>query len=111
MSADTTFNAALRAKAERRASRLRYLLPITLFAALVAMFAWALNHDPQTIPSALIDKPVPQFALQPVKGRTLGLSSDDLRGDVALVNVFASWCVACREEHPLLMQMKANGEV
>jgi cytochrome c biogenesis protein CcmG/thiol:disulfide interchange protein DsbE len=111
MSADTTFNAALRTKAERRASRLRYLFPIALFAALVIMFAWALNRDPRTIPSALIDKPVPQFALQPVKGRTLGLSSDDLRGDVALVNVFASWCVACREEHPLLMQMKANGEV
>jgi cytochrome c biogenesis protein CcmG/thiol:disulfide interchange protein DsbE len=111
MSADTTFSPSTPAKGELQASRLRYLVPIALFAALVIMFAWALNHDPRTIPSALIDKPVPHFALQPVKGRTLGLSSSDLRGDVALVNVFASWCVACREEHPLLMQMKANDEV
>ncbi len=111
MTADTTLNASLPARGERRASRLRYLIPIALFAALVIIFAWALNHDPRTIPSALIDKPVPQFPLQPVEGLTLGLSSSDLRGDVALVNVFASWCVACREEHPLLMQMKANGEV
>lgn len=94
-----------------KASRLRYLLPIAMFAGVMVVFSWALNHDPRTIPSALIDKPVPQFALPPVKGRTLGLSSNHLRGDVALVNVFASWCVACRDEHPLLMQMKADGEV
>jgi cytochrome c biogenesis protein CcmG, thiol:disulfide interchange protein DsbE len=111
MSVETILNPAESATQERRASRLRFLLPIAIFAALAVMFAWALNHDPRTIPSALIDKPVPQFALQPVKGRTLGLSSNDLGGDVALVNVFASWCVACRDEHPLLMQMKANGEV
>ena len=54
---------------------------------------------------------MPQFSVPPVKGRTLGLSSDDLRGEVSLVNVFASWCVACREEHPAFMQMKAEGLV
>jgi cytochrome c biogenesis protein CcmG/thiol:disulfide interchange protein DsbE len=54
---------------------------------------------------------VPQFSLPPVKGRTLGLSSADLVGEVSLVNVFASWCVACREEHPLFMQLKAGGDV
>jgi cytochrome c biogenesis protein CcmG/thiol:disulfide interchange protein DsbE len=96
--------------AERRTRRLRYLLPIAVFVALIIVFGWALNRDPRTIPSALIDKPVPQFSLPAVKGRTLGLSSGDLQGEVSLVNVFASWCVACREEHPLLMQMKTAGD-
>ncbi|NJO23689.1 MAG: DsbE family thiol:disulfide interchange protein, partial [Sphingomonadales bacterium] len=67
--------------------------------------------DPKVLPSTLIGKRVPDFALPPVKGRTLGLSSSDLRGEVLLVNVFASWCTACRAEHPLLMQLKAGGVV
>jgi cytochrome c biogenesis protein CcmG, thiol:disulfide interchange protein DsbE len=91
--------------------RLRYLIPIAAFTALAVMLARALNHNPREIPSALIGKSVPQFALPPVQGRALGLSSTDLVGDVSLVNVFASWCVACREEHPLFMQMKAEGVV
>ena len=53
----------------------------------------------------MIDKPVPVFSLMPVQGRQLGLASDNLKGEVALVNVFASWCVACRQEHPLLMDI------
>ena len=59
----------------------------------------------------MIGKPVPQFSLPPVKGRSLGLSDADLKGEVSLVNVFASWCVACREEHPLLLKLKADGVV
>src|SRR3546814_3052621 len=51
------------------------------------------------------------FSLPPVQGRTLGLSSTDLKGEVSLVNVFASWCTACREEHPLFMQLKADNVV
>src|ERR1700694_4408189 len=65
----------------RRAARLRYLFPIAAFVTLVAVFDWALNHDPRTIPSALIDKPVPQFSLPPVQGRTVGLSNLDLVGE------------------------------
>jgi cytochrome c biogenesis protein CcmG/thiol:disulfide interchange protein DsbE len=65
--------------------------------------------DPSTIPTPLIGKPVPRFALSPVKGRTLGLSSADLVGQPSIVNVFASWCVECRLEHPLIMQMKSRG--
>jgi len=84
-------------------------LPIVVFAALALMLAWALNRDPHTIPSALIGQPVPQFTLPPVKGRTLGLSSADLKDEVSLVNVFASWCVECRIEHPLLLRMKEQG--
>src|SRR6266568_928580 len=93
----------------RRRARLLLLLPLVLFFGLVLAFAMRLDRDPSRIPSALIGKPVPVFSLPPVKGRELGLSNTDLDGGVSLVNVFASWCVACREEHALLMQLKAGG--
>jgi cytochrome c biogenesis protein CcmG/thiol:disulfide interchange protein DsbE len=94
-----------------RGRRLLYLAPAVVFVALTVMFGWGLNHDPHEIPSTMIGKPVPEFSLPPVKGRSLGLSDADLRGAVSLVNVFASWCVACREEHPLLLKLKADGVV
>lgn len=81
------------------------LMPIVALAGLVGVFAVGLGRDPSIIPSTLIGKPVPDFDLPPVQGRSLGLSSTDLRGEVSLVNVFASWCLACREEHPLFMQL------
>jgi cytochrome c biogenesis protein CcmG/thiol:disulfide interchange protein DsbE len=87
------------------------MVPVAIFAALAALLGWGLTHNPREIPSVLVGKPVPQFRLPPVQGRTLGLSSTDLVGEVSLVNVFASWCVACREEHPLFMQLKADGVV
>lgn len=86
-------------------------LPVLGFLVLGAVLAWSLTRDPRAIPSALLDKPVPEFDLSPVQDRALGLSSDDLRGEASLVNVFASWCTACREEHPLFMQLKAEGAV
>ena len=95
----------------RSTARLRYSLPIVVFAALALMLAWALNRDPHRIPSALIGQRVPQFTLPPVKGRLLGLSSTDLTGEVSLVNVFASWCVECRAEHPLLLRLKNDAVV
>ena len=70
------------------------------------MLAAGLTLNPREIPSPLIGKAVPQFALPPVQGRSLGLASADLRGEVSIVNVFASWCVACKEEHPVFMQIK-----
>lgn len=91
--------------------RLRYLAPVAAFVALALMLAWDLTHNSREIPSALIGKPVPQFSLPPVQGRSLGLSTADLVGEVSLVNVFASWCVACRDEHPLFKQMKSEGIV
>ena len=113
MTAETTLTATDRREGQAQAprSRLRYLIPVSIFAVLAVMLAWGLTQNPRNIPSALIGKPVPQFSLPPVQGRTLGLSSADLVGEVSLVNVFASWCVACREEHPLFMQMKAEGVV
>ena len=89
-------------------SRLSAYLPLLLFFGLVVIFGIGLTLDPRKIPSPLIGKPVPVFDLPPVKGRELGLSSADLKGEVSLVNVFASWCTACREEHPLFMELKAN---
>ena len=91
--------------------RLTFLIPVAAFLALAVALGWGLTRDPRSIPSALIDKPVPEFSLPPVQGRTLGLASTDLRREVSLVNVFASWCTACREEHPLFMQLQVNGVV
>jgi cytochrome c biogenesis protein CcmG/thiol:disulfide interchange protein DsbE len=85
--------------------RLFYAAPMIVFAGAAALFASRLGINPDRIPSALIGKPVPTFSLPPVPRRNLGLSSGDLYGEVSLVNVFASWCVACRQEHPLLMRL------
>jgi cytochrome c biogenesis protein CcmG/thiol:disulfide interchange protein DsbE len=101
------------AAAPRRPGLGRYvfIIPVAAFAVMAVAFAVGLTLDPSKIPSVLIGKPVPEFQLPPVQGRTLGLSSDDLRGEVTLVNVFASWCVECRVEHPLFMRLAADGTV
>lgn len=88
-----------------------FLLPILVFLGITVFLGIGLSLNPREIPSPLIGRPVPNFNLPPVQGRTLGLSTADLKGEVSLVNVFASWCVACRDEHPLLMQLKAQGAV
>ena len=89
----------------RKGIRRIYILPLLVFAVLVVAFAIGLKLNPREIPSVLIGKPVPKFDLPPVQGRTLGLSDTNLRGEVSMLNVFASWCVACREEHPMLMDL------
>jgi len=91
--------------------RLGFLVPLLVFMALVVILGIGLTLDPRKVPSPLIGKPVPEFSLPPVKGRTLGLASADLKGEVSLVNVFASWCVPCRQEHPLFVELKAKGVV
>jgi cytochrome c biogenesis protein CcmG, thiol:disulfide interchange protein DsbE len=91
--------------------RLGFLLPVAFFVVVAIGLGIGLTRNPQEIPSALIGKPVPEFALPPVQGRTLGLSSTDLKGEVSLVNVFASWCTACRYEHPLFMRLAEDGVV
>ena len=91
--------------------RLVYFLPLVVVAGLFIVLGWGLTRDPVVIPSVLIGKPVPLFDLPPVQGRMLGLSTRDLEGEVTLVNVFASWCVACRAEHPLFMRLMAEGVV
>jgi cytochrome c biogenesis protein CcmG, thiol:disulfide interchange protein DsbE len=106
---DNVVGAAAQLSAKRR--RLVFLLPVLVFLGLVVLLGIGLSLNPREIPSALIGKPVPDFKLPPVRGRTLGLATADLKGEVSLVNVFASWCVACREEHPLFMRIRAESMV
>lgn len=93
------------AKTAGKPNRLIYLAPILVFLSVSLMLGLGLTLNPREVPSALIGRPVPDFSLPPVQGRILGLSSADLKGEVSLVNVFASWCVACRQEHPLFTQL------
>jgi cytochrome c biogenesis protein CcmG/thiol:disulfide interchange protein DsbE len=86
-------------------TRWPYLWPLAIFVLIAIFLGIGLTRDPREVPSPLIGKPVPQFRLAAVQGRTLGLASEDLRGEVAVVNVFASWCTACRDEHPLWMEL------
>ena len=81
------------------------MLPRALFVLLVVVLGIGLSLNPREVPSPLIGKRIPEFKLPPVKGRTQGLASADLIGQVSLVNVFASWCVACRAEHPVLVDL------
>jgi len=94
--------------------RLRFVVPILLFAALAAVLGFYLREigrgkDVSVVPSALIGKPAPAFNLPPIEGNGTGLSSADLAGKPSLVNVFASWCPPCRAEHPLLAQLAQSG--
>jgi len=108
---DATPVAGAAEPARRGLGRYVFIVPVAVFAAMAVAFAVGLMLDPTKIPSVLIGKPVPEFRLPPVQGRTPGLSSDDLKGEVSLVNVFASWCAECRVEHPLLMRLAAEGTV
>jgi cytochrome c biogenesis protein CcmG, thiol:disulfide interchange protein DsbE len=85
------------------------LAPLAVFGVLAVVLWQGLQHDPATLPSVLIGKPAPAFDLGPVREGDRGFSRDDIRGKVALVNVWGSWCGACKLEHPYLMQLAASG--
>ena len=91
--------------------RLLYAVPVLLFLVVAGFLFRGLYLDPRKLPSALIDKPVPNFELPPLEGRDGGgFSSADLAGEgVKLVNIFASWCVPCRVEHPLINALAEEG--
>ena len=90
--------------------RLLYFVPILAFVVLAAYFASVLSRDPSELPSAMLDQPAPDFAL-PGLGDKSGLARAELLGDVAVINFFASWCIPCRTEHPLLMRLSSDLKV
>lgn len=89
------------------------LVPVLLFASLAFILWWGLYGNPRDVPSTMIGRPVPAFQLPELAGAGVpGFAAADLKGKgVLLVNVFASWCVPCREEHPLLMQLSTRGDI
>ena len=88
---------------------LRLIVPLVVFLVIVA-FLWAgLSRDPREVPSPLIGKPAPAFELVQLQTPGKKLGTADMKGQVWLLNVWASWCVSCRIEHPLLVELaKAN---
>jgi len=92
---------------DTRSSRARAisLMPLSIFAVLAAAFYWGLWNKEDRLPSTLIGKPVPEFDLPAIDGRGDGLATADLVGAVSIVNVWASWCVPCRVEMPLLVEL------
>ena len=83
----------------------RFLLPLGLFAVLVVFLGIGLTLNPREVPSPLIDKPVPMFRLAQLEQPGLEFSQRDMLGQVWLLNVWASWCVSCRDEHPMLVEL------
>jgi len=91
--------------------RARFLVPLGIFVALAIVLAIGLNRDPREVPSPLIGKPAPAFALPTLGNPERAIATADLKGKVWMLNVWASWCVACREEHPLLVAFAKRGTV
>jgi len=87
------------------------LLPLGLFIALVGFLLIGLHRDPHEVPSPLINKPAPAFQLPQLHQPTKTFSAQEMRGRVWLLNVWATWCVACRDEHPMLIEYAKSGAV
>ncbi|MFT4173258.1 MAG: DsbE family thiol:disulfide interchange protein [Rhodocyclaceae bacterium] len=89
----------------------RALIPLCAFLALAALLGAGLRLNPRELPSALIDKPAPAFELPRLQGTGGTLSLADMRGKIWMLNVWASWCGACRQEHAALMAWSRRGQV
>ena len=90
---------------------LRKLVPLVIFIVLVIFLGIGLTLDPREVPSPLIDKPMPVFSLNQLKETDQKLGSSDFINEVSLFNVWASWCVACRVEHPILIDLAKSGVI
>ena len=90
---------------------MKRFLPFFIFAGLMVFFAVGLGLNPREIPSPLIGKPAPAFALPDLHEPQRQVSATDMKGQVWMLNVWASWCAACHEEHPLLMKIAQAGEL
>jgi cytochrome c biogenesis protein CcmG, thiol:disulfide interchange protein DsbE len=84
---------------------LKFVIPLAVFILLAAFLAVGLTHDPHEVPSPFIGKPAPGFSLEQLQDGKLAFTPDDMKGKVWMLNVWASWCVSCRAEHPLLVEM------
>jgi len=90
--------------------KLIFILPLVLFLVLIGFFIAGLDHDSRLLPSTFIDKPAPGFSLPRLIKDDQRLSQDDLKGEVSLVNFWATWCPTCKGEHEVLMEIvKKNG--
>jgi cytochrome c biogenesis protein CcmG/thiol:disulfide interchange protein DsbE len=89
----------------------RYLIPLAIFVVLVVFLAIGLGHDPHEVPSPLINKPAPAFRLAQLHDSSKTFSAEEMRGRVWLLNVWASWCVSCRDEHPVLVELSKTGQI
>lgn len=89
----------------------RFLIPFIAFGFLVLLFWAGLSQDPTVVPSPFIGKPAPVFSLTQLGQPELTVSDADLRGRISLLNVWATWCVGCRQEHETLMQIAASSGV
>ena len=89
----------------------RFLLPLVIFLVMVGFLFIGLNLDPREVPSPLLGKPAPQFSLPLLDNPEQVFSGNDMLGKVWLLNVWASWCGACKEEHPLLVSLAKTGFV
>jgi cytochrome c biogenesis protein CcmG, thiol:disulfide interchange protein DsbE len=91
--------------------KVKHLIPLAIFLVLAVFLGIGLTRDPRKLPSTMIDKPAPQFTLKQVQSPEKSFSPQDMKGQVWMLNVWASWCVACREEHPLLVEIGRSGIV
>ena len=89
----------------------RFAIPVAVFVALLLLLGIGLKLDPREVPSPLIGKPAPHFELPELREAAKTFSERDMRGKVWVLNVWASWCVSCREEHPVLLDLAASGAV
>jgi cytochrome c biogenesis protein CcmG/thiol:disulfide interchange protein DsbE len=89
----------------------KFLIPIGIFALVGYLLYYGLGLDPRKIPSPLVNKPLPAFSLPSLDNPEKILTNADLRGHVVMVNVWASWCVACKEEHPVLVELAGRKQV
>ena len=90
---------------------LRYLVPLGIFVVLAAFLFRGLSLDPKLVPSPLVGKPMPAFTLTRLDDPEATLSDTDIKGKVAIVNVWATWCTSCRAEHETMLQLAETGQV
>ena len=90
---------------------MRFMLPLGVFLALALLLGIGLNLNPREVPSPLINKPAPHFELPQLHAPEKTFSQKDMLGKVWMLNVWASWCVSCREEHPVLVELQRSGVV